>query len=218
MLVAGDAAHVFGLGGSLNAGLLDAMNLGWKLAAQVRGSAPAPLLSTYHAERHAAGRRTLMQTRVQRALSASGEQGEALRELLGELLVYLEPLRHVGELMEGSDVRYEMPAGPAHPHPLLGRFAPDLELEAAGRRTRVAELMRAARPVVLDFTPGGLAGRAAADWAERVPVIVAEPVIKPAPADALLIRPDGYVAWASGPHGADPGLRDALGAWCGSPA
>ncbi len=218
VLLAGDAAHVFGAGGSLNVGLLDALNLGWKLAAQVSGSAPVGVLASYHTERHAAGRQYLMQTRVQKALSGDDEEAEALRDLIGELLTYPDVLRHLGELVEGSAVRYDMPLGRACPHPLTGSFAPDLGLEIAGRKTRVAELMRAGRFVLLDLTSDGRVAATAAAWADPVPIVWAEPLSKPAPADVLLIRPDGYVAWASGPSGVDPaaGLQDALTAWCGA--
>lgn len=218
VLLAGDAAHVFGIGGSLNVGMLDAINLGWKLAAEITGRAPAGLLASYHAERHAAGQRTLMQTRVQRALSARDEGGQALRDLLGELLLYPEAARHVGELIEGSEFRYDMTAGRKAPHPLVGGFVPDLRLTTPdGQRKRVAELMRPAKPVLLDFTENGRAAAAAVSWAGHVSIMVAKPLTKPTPADALLIRPDGYVAWAGG---ARPGDRDALDAalrtWCGS--
>ena len=220
VLLAGDAAHVFGAGGSLNAGLLDALNLGWKLAAEVRGWAPPGLLSSYHAERHAAGRRALLHTRAQRALSERGEAAEALRELVGELLAYPDAQRHVGELVEGSDVRYEMPgAGPSR-HPLVGRLAPDMRLATADGSIRIAELMRAARPVLLDFTTDGRVVPEAAGWEKHVPAMVVELVDGPRAADAMLIRPDGYVAWATGPGAADPAanLTEALAAWCGAPA
>jgi 2-polyprenyl-6-methoxyphenol hydroxylase-like FAD-dependent oxidoreductase len=224
ILLAGDAAHVFGVGGSINAGLLDALNLGWKLAAAVRGSAPDGLLDSYHAERHAAGRRALLQSRAQRELSADSEYARAVRELVGELLAYAEPARHVGELIAGSDVRYDMTApgrtAPAGgPHPLTGRLAPDLSLRAGRRTTRVAELMRAARPVLLDFTSHGRVAAAARDWGGRVTVLTVTPRQQTPPADALLIRPDCYVAWATGPKAADPeaGLADALRTWCGQP-
>ncbi len=217
VLLAGDAAHVFGAGGSLNVGLLDALNLGWKLAAQVSGAAPSGLLATYHAERHAAGRRHLMQTRAQQALSADGDEVQALRDLVGELLAYPDVARHLGELVEGSDVRYDTRADHAPRHPLTGGFVPDIGVAVAGRRTRVAELMRAGGFVLLDFTASGRVGAAAADWSDRVPVVTAVPLTKPAPADGLLIRPDGYVAWAAGPNapGLAAGLTDALAAWCG---
>jgi 2-polyprenyl-6-methoxyphenol hydroxylase-like FAD-dependent oxidoreductase len=227
VLLAGDAAHVFGLGGSLNTGLLDAINLGWKLAATVAAGAPAAVLASYHTERHAAGARALLNSRAQRALGADGEPAAALRELVGELLRYPEPLRHVGELMEGADVRYEMPGADGRPHPLVGRLAPDLRLQLRGgdqsrirrrnRSTSVAELMRAARWVVLDFTPDGRVAARSAAWSGHVSFLVAKQIPEPAIADALLIRPDGYVAWASGPGATDPaaGLSDALTAWCG---
>jgi 2-polyprenyl-6-methoxyphenol hydroxylase-like FAD-dependent oxidoreductase len=225
VLLAGDAAHVFGLGGSLNAGLMDALNLGWKLAAHLRGSAPDGLLDSYDTERRAAGRRALLQTRAQRALSADDEYVRAARELLRELLEYPEPLRHLGELIAGSDVRYDMTAGQPgrptrSPHPLAGLLAPDLRVAADHGSTQVAELMRAARHVLLDFTQDGRVASSAAGWADRVSILIVRPLAGPTPADALLMRPDGYVAWAAGPNAADPaaGLADALGTWCGAPA
>jgi len=245
VLLAGDAAHVFGIGGALNSGLLDAINLGWKLAATVTAGAPDGVLASYHTERHAAGARTLMYSRAQRALGADGEAAAALRELVGELLRYPEPLRHVGELMEGADVRYQMPGSGERPHPLTGRLAPDLRLQVVGghagddsghagddsghagddsgrtgnddRRTSVAELMRPAGWVLLDFTPDGRVAARSAAWHGHVSALIARQLREPPLADALLIRPDGYVAWASGPAEADPaaGLHDALAAWLG---
>ncbi|MGB6458222.1 MAG: FAD-dependent monooxygenase [Streptosporangiaceae bacterium] len=221
ILLAGDAAHVFGVGGSLNAGLLDALNLGWKLAADVRDTAPEGLLDSYHAERHAAGQRALLQTRAQRALSRGDVYAEAARDLLGELLQVPESARHLGELIAGSDVRYDMAgsgqdAPPVRLHPLVGRLAPDLRLDTRDGRVRVAELMRAARPVVLDFTADGRVAAATAEWTGPVTTLVATTRAGPAPADGVLIRPDGYVAWATGPGAADPlaGLTGALQTWC----
>ena len=219
VLLAGDAAHVFGL--ALNAGLLDAVNLGWKLAAQVRGWAPAGLLASYHTERHAAGRRGLLHTRAQRALTGGDEITEAIRDLLGELLTVPGVARHLGELIAGTDIRYDMPGSEAGRHPLTGRLAPDLRLAATDRsRTRIAELMRAAGPLLLDFTLDGRVAPEAAGWQERVPAMVVKQLDGPPAADALLIRPDGYVAWATGPGAADPaaGLRESLTAWCGTSA
>jgi 2-polyprenyl-6-methoxyphenol hydroxylase-like FAD-dependent oxidoreductase len=239
VLLAGDAAHIFGAGGSLNVGLLDAINLGWKLAAQVGGWAPDGLLDSYHAERHLAGRRAVLQTRAQKALSASGEYAEALRDLFGELMQLPEAVRHVGSIMEGSDVRYEMPAGRGRPHPLAGRFAPDLRLD--GGATRVAELVRSARGVLLDLTgsgptadffvpdgggaisgvlmPNDALSRAVSPWRHRITVVAGRPVSEPPPAAAMLIRPDGYVAWAVGADADDvaEGLPDALRTWFGEP-
>jgi 2-polyprenyl-6-methoxyphenol hydroxylase-like FAD-dependent oxidoreductase len=239
VLLAGDAAHIFGAGGSLNVGLLDAINLGWKLAAQAGGWAPDGLLDSYHAERHLAGQRAVLQTRAQKALSASGDYAESLRDLFGELMQLPDAVRHVGSIMEGSDVRYEMPAGRGRPHQLAGRFAPDLRLD--GGATRVAELVRPARGVLLDltgsgptadfFVPGGggaISGvlmpndalsRAVSPWRDRVTVVAGRPVAGPPPADAMLIRPDGYVAWAVGPDADDlaEGLPEALRTWFGEP-
>lgn len=205
VLLAGDAAHLFGNGGSLNAGLLDALNLGWKLAAAVRAAAPAGVLESYHDERHAAGRRILMCTRAQQLLSGPGEGAEAMRELMAELVEYPEPLRHLGTMIQTSDFRY--PTGPStagyRPHPLRGRPAPDITIDTSegGKRTRIAELIRAARPVLLDLSGGDVPEVAAvgAGWRDRVTFVRGRAPAGDAPADAMLIRPDGYVAWAGGP-------------------
>ncbi len=219
VLLAGDAAHIFGAGGSLNAGLLDALNLGWKLAGQIRGWAPDGLLDSYHSERYPAGQRMILQTRAQKALSAAGEYGGALRELVAELLAYADPVRHIGAMIEGSDIRYETPAGGLPPHPLAGWLAPDLRLESSDGRTRVAELTRGAGGVLLDFTANATVAAATAGWPERVSVLTARCLTSPVPADAMLIRPDGYVAWATGPNAPTPvrGLDEALGTWFGQP-
>ena len=238
ILLAGDAAHVFGV--SLNTGLLDAVNLGWKLAAQVQGRAPDGLLGSYHAERHLAGQHAILHTRAQRALTTIGQGGtdepakvspegaEALRELFGDVLQHPGPLqhirellrqpgqlRHIGELIEGSDVRYPMPASDAQPHPLVGKLAPDLQLETRHGRTRVAEFMHAAQGVLLDLTAGSAVAEAAPDQAGLITVITARCLTEPAPAAALLIRPDGHVAWAAGPGTPDPatGMNTALRTW-----
>jgi 2-polyprenyl-6-methoxyphenol hydroxylase-like FAD-dependent oxidoreductase len=243
VLLAGDAAHVFGL--SLNAGLLDAVNLGWKLAAQVQGRAPGSLLESYHAERHLAGQHGIRYTRAQGALTAISEGGkdgpgeasqegaEALRELFGDVLQQPKPLRHIrellrqpgqlrriGELMEGSDVRYPAPADSAPPHPLPGNLAPDLQLETPHGRTRVAELMHPAHGVLLDLTTDSAVAGPASDWPGQLTVITARCLTKPAPAAALLIRPDGHVAWATDPGTPDPaaGLSQALRTWLSPPA
>lgn len=219
VLVAGDAAHLFSAGGSaLNAGMTDAANLAWKLAAELRGWAPPGLLDTYHDERHAAGRRVVMHTLAQGALMAPGDDVDALRELLGELLQCEQPLRHVAELVHGPDVRY----GGSDPadHPLAGRWAPDLPLAGAGGVRRVAELMRGAGPVLLDLAGREAVGAEAGGWRDRVEVVRARS--EGAPADALLIRPDGFVAWAARcgePDAeAERGLRRALASWFGTPA
>jgi 2-polyprenyl-6-methoxyphenol hydroxylase-like FAD-dependent oxidoreductase len=207
VLLLGDAAHVHpAIGGpGLNLGLQDALNLGWKLAAEVHGWAPPGLLDTYQSERHPVGRRVPLHTRAQMTLLSPGEDVTAVREIFGELLDEGIVRRRIAELLAGADVRYDLPGAP---HPLLGRWMPDLPLRTE-RATRVAELMRAGRPVLLDF--GGNLGAAAEPWRDRVDHVQAN-AARP-PAEAVLIRPDGYVAWAGG-----EGLQDALTTWFGSPA
>ena len=204
VLLAGDAAHVHsGIGGpGLNLGMQDVLNLGWKLAATVRGWAPAGLLNTYESERHPVGERVIMQTRAQMALAEPGPNITAVRQLLTELFEYPGTRRHVGELMSGAETSYPTTSA----HPLAGRWLPDLAL---GNGKRVAELMRAARPVLLDL--GGVDVSAAAEWAGRVDVVTTTADLG---AGAVLVRPDGYVAWA-GDDGT--GLRDALHTWFGAP-
>ena len=163
-----------------------------------------------------------MQTRAQRALTGHGEAAGALLELLGELLTLSGVARHLGEVVAGSDLRYDMPGSSAVQHPLAGRLAPDLRLTTPdGGSTRVAELVRAARPLLLDCTSGGrVAAQVAMQSAgpdQPVPGLVVRAEGGRTAADALLIRPDGIVAWASGPGAAEPaaGLADALRAWFG---
>jgi 2-polyprenyl-6-methoxyphenol hydroxylase-like FAD-dependent oxidoreductase len=217
VLLAGDAAHLFPAGGSsLNVGLLDTVNLGWKLAADVHGRAPAGLLDTYHTERHPVAARALMQTRAQAALDrASDEEGVALRELLTELVQFERPLRHLGEMLHGSDIRYPMPGDSSHP--LVGRFVPNLTLTTTAGRTSVANLLHVAKPILLDLANRPDIRDTADGWADRITIHTAH--CDQAPADALLIRPDGHVAWADptdAPEGAArPNLRDALSHWFG---
>ena len=215
VFLVGDAAHVHSAvgGPGLNLGMQDVLNLGWKLAAAVHGTAPEALLDTYEAERRPAGERVIMHSRAQSALLAPGDEVTALRSLVTELLADTSATRRIADLMAGADLHY--PArfdGPAHQ--LTGRWAPDLPLRVDGRGTRLAELLRTARPVLLDLAGRADLTTAATGWADRVDIVSAttpEP-----PADALLVRPDGYVAWA-GERGAE-GLRQALDAWFGAPA
>ncbi|WP_433431518.1 FAD-dependent monooxygenase [Nonomuraea sp. CA-141351] len=189
VFVVGDAAHVHSAMGApgLNLGLQDAANLAWKLAAEVRGWAPPGLLDTYDAERRPAALRVAMHTQAQLALAAPGPEVTALREVFGELLGDDDARRRIASMLAGADLAYRMPA-PAHP--LAGRFLPDLPAEPAAR----------ARPVLLDGT-GGLRVRHG-----RVHVVPVEG------ADAVLVRPDGYVAWAGTP---DETLDEALRTWFG---
>ncbi|WP_328616151.1 FAD-dependent monooxygenase [Amycolatopsis sp. NBC_00355] len=213
VLLVGDAAHVHSaIGGpGLNLGLQDAVNLGWKLAAALGDRAPAGLLDTYEAERRPVAERVVMHSQAQSALIAPGSDVTALRELFGELLRQPSTVQHIADLMSGADIRYE----PATDHPLDGRWAPDLVL-ADGRR--LAELTRTARPLLLDLTPAASLGDELSGWTDRVDVVTGE---ADQDATAMLIRPDGYVAWASG--STDPGdterkaLREAAERWFGSP-
>ncbi|MGW4946015.1 FAD-dependent monooxygenase [Actinoplanes sp. NPDC004185] len=214
VFLAGDAAHVHPSVGApgLNLGLQDAANLGWKLAAQVHGWAPPGLLDSYQAERRPAAERVTMQTQAQLALMSPGPAVTALRQVVGELLDLPGVTGHVAGLLAGSDVAYRMHAGTAHA--VTGRFAPELELRVGSRDTRLAELMRAGRPLLADLTGSGHLTDLIAGWRDRVDVVSAQ--ARTAPAEALLIRPDGYVAWALGPDGTD-GLLDALVTWFGAP-
>jgi 2-polyprenyl-6-methoxyphenol hydroxylase-like FAD-dependent oxidoreductase len=221
VLLAGDAAHIHlpAGGPGLNTGLLDAVNLGWKLAAEVRGWAPPGLLDSYHTERYAEGERVLLHTRAQNALIGSGADGRlaALRDILAQLLSYQQPLRHLLRLMYALDTRYD--TGAADPHPLAGRWVPNLPLTTTTTTTTAtaAELLRPARGILLDLTAAGTFAAAGHGWEDRVDILTAQSPGPPAP--ALLIRPDGYVAWAAAQ---DPlhagGLRRALTTWFGAPA
>ncbi|WP_067666449.1 FAD-dependent monooxygenase [Nocardia miyunensis] len=210
VLLLGDSAHVHSaMGGpGLNLGLQDAFNLGWKLGSVVRGDAPEDLLNTYESERHPVAERVMMHSLSQTALIAPGPEVTALRELFGELMQLPEVANHLANLLAGSDVRYAI----GDDHPLSGRLVPDLTVTTENGPVRVAELLRTARPILLDLSGGAAAH--AREWAERVDIVTA--TADHAPAAALLIRPDGYVAWAATGSEIDAdGLRDALTRWFG---
>ncbi|MFE6857514.1 FAD-dependent monooxygenase [Nocardia sp. NPDC057668] len=219
ILVAGDAAHLFpATGTALNVGMLDTVNLAWKLAADVQGRAPAGLVDTYHDERHLAGARARLQTRAQVALRRGHDPAaDALRTVVQELLTDEQPLERLGNLVGHNDIRYPMPG--ANPHPLAGAFAPDLTLHTEDGVTDVATLMHAARPVLLILTDRPDLHTAASDWRERVEIRTGKTADRPA--DALLIRPDAHVAWAArideSADTAGESLRAALTAWFGTP-
>jgi len=219
ILLAGDAAHQFPATGiGINFGMLDAVNLAWKLAAVIGGWAPSGLLETYHGERHFAGARALLQTQAQVALRRGQDPaGEALRELFQELLADEQPLRRLGALIAGTSIRYPAP-GPGQ-HALTGTFAPDLTLHTDQGATSVADLMHTARPVLLDLAGRPDLRETARDWQDRVDIHTAQ--TGQPPADALLIRPDAHIAWAAAagePAGtATPALREALSRWFGTP-
>lgn len=214
VFLAGDAAHVHSASGGpgLNLGLQDAANLAWKLAAAVQGWAPDDLLDTYETERRALGSRVFMQTQSQTALMAPGSSVTALRDLFGELLERKENLQAVADLMAGADVRYDM-GDPGAPRP-TGWFVPDIRLADGGPDARLAELLRDGRPTLVDLAGDERLRRAVEPWTDRVAYVKATAVDAPAP--ALLIRPDGYVAWSGGASG--EGLTAALRRWFGAAA
>jgi 2-polyprenyl-6-methoxyphenol hydroxylase-like FAD-dependent oxidoreductase len=219
VLLAGDAAHVHSpVGGQgLNTGVQDAVNLGWKLALVVDQAAPESLLDTYQAERHPVAARVLRNTMAQVALMRVDDRIEALRERVSELLSMDEPRKRFAATMSGLDIHYDLGEG----HPLLGRRMPDLDLVTANGPLRVFTLLRAARPVLLNLgEPGGFD---ITPWADRVQLIDARYVgtwelpglgAVQAPS-AVVIRPDGYVAWVG--DLAQLGLPDALTTWFGPP-
>jgi len=219
VLLAGDAAHVHSPDGGqgLQTGVQDAVNLGWKLAQVVNRTSPDGLLDTYHAERHPVAARVLRTTMAHVALRRPDERTEALRETIAELLRADEPRRRFAAMMFGLDIHYELGEG----HPLLGRRMPDLDLVTADGPLRVFTLLHGARPVLLNLgEPGGFD---MTPWADRVQLVDAEyvgtwelPVLGAVTAPtAVLIRPDGYVAWAG--DRTHLGLQDALTTWFGPP-
>jgi len=220
VLLAGDAAHVHPpLGGQgLNIGVQDAVNLGWKLAQVVKRTSPESLLDTYHAERHPVAARALRNTMALVALRRADERSKALGETVSELLDMDEPRRRLAAEMSGLGIHYALGDG----HPLLGRRMPDLELVTAHGPRRVYTLLHEARPVLLNLgEPGGFE---ITPWADRVQRFDAScvgpwdlPALGPVTAPrAVLIRPDGYVAWVG--DVTQPGLADALSTWFGPPS
>ena len=219
VLLAGDAAHVhYPAGGQgLSLGVQDAVNLGWKLAQVVSGSSPEHLLDSYHAERHPVAARALGYTMAQSVLQRRDGRVEALVDVVSELASMDEPRKRLAGMISGLDIRHDLGKG----HPLLGRRMPDLDLISADGPLRAFELLHDARPLLLnlgergefDITP----------WADRVQLIGASyggewelPVIGVVSAPtAVLIRPDGYVAWVG--DGTQAGLPDALASWFGPP-
>ena len=218
VLLAGDAAHVFpATGVGLNVGMTDAVNLAWKLGAEIHGWAPPEMLDTYHSERHYAGARTMMQTQAQVALRRGQDPAaQALRDVFQELLADEQPARRLGALIAGSDLRYPMP-GPGHA--LTGTCAPNLVLRTEQGTTSVAQLMHTARPILLDLAGRPDLREIAGPWQDRVDIRAAG--TEQRPADALLIRPDAHIAWAAAideaAGTAAPALREALCGWFGSP-
>jgi 3-(3-hydroxy-phenyl)propionate hydroxylase len=217
VLLAGDAAHVhYPAGGQgLNIGVQDAVNLGWKLAQVVKGTSPQDLLDTYHAERQPIAARVLRATMAAVALGRPDDRSKALRDIVSELVGMDEPRKHLAGMMSGLDVHYDLGDG----HPLLGRRMPDLDLVTAGGPLRLFALLHRARPVLINFgEPHGFDVTPRADRVQRIDAqyagILELPVIGVVPAPtAVLIRPDGYVAWVG--DGSHMGLPDALVKWFG---
>jgi 3-(3-hydroxy-phenyl)propionate hydroxylase len=220
VLLAGDAAHVHPPQGGqgLNTGVQDAVNLGWKLAQVVSGTSPDSLLDTYHAERHPVAARVLHNTMAQVALTGTDERTKALRDTMTELLSMDEPRKRIAGMICGLDIHYDLGDG----HPLLGRRMPDLDLITADGPLRVFTLLHGARPVLLNLgEPGGFD---LTPWAARVQLVDAAhvgvwelPVLGEVTAPtAVLIRPDGHVAWVGDPT--DPGLPGTVTTWFGPPA
>jgi 2-polyprenyl-6-methoxyphenol hydroxylase-like FAD-dependent oxidoreductase len=219
VLLAGDSAHVhYPAGGQgLSLGVQDAVNLGWKLAQVVKATSPESLLDTYHDERHPVAARALRHTMAQTALQRQDERTKALADVVSELAMMDEPRKQLAGIVSGLDIHYDLGEG----HPLLGRRMPDLDLVTAHGPLRVFELLHDAKAVLLNLgEPGGFN---ITPWADLVQLIDARyegewelPVLGTitAPA-AVLIRPDGYVAWIG--EGTDTGLRDALTTWLGAP-
>ncbi len=219
VLLAGDAAHVHPPTGGqgLNIGVQDAVNLGWKLAQVVRGISPASLLDTYHAERHPVAARVLRSTMAQVALRRPDDRTKAVVDYVSEFLSMDEPRKRLAAEMSGLGVRYDLGEG----HPLLGRRMPDLDLVTADGPLRVFSLLHDARPVLLNLgKPGDID---IGPWADRVQLLDARyagpwelPALGPVTAPAaVLIRPDGYVAWVG--DATRPGRADALTTWFGPP-
>jgi 2-polyprenyl-6-methoxyphenol hydroxylase-like FAD-dependent oxidoreductase len=217
VLLAGDAAHIHSPSGGqgIGLGIQDAVNLGWKLAQVVKGTAPDSLLDSYHAERHPAGARALKHTMAQAIMQKADPRVGALADTLAGLLTIDEARKQVAGLISGLDVRYDFGEG----HPLLGRRMPDLDVVTADGPVRVFGLLHHARAVLLNLgAPGSLHP---GPWADRVQLVDATydggwelPVIGAVSAPAaVLVRPDGHVAWTG--DGTRAGLDEALATWFG---
>jgi 2-polyprenyl-6-methoxyphenol hydroxylase-like FAD-dependent oxidoreductase len=213
----GDAAHVHSpIGGpGLNLGLQDAVNLGWKLAAVAHGRVEPTVLATYESERRPVAERLVMHSRAQLALFRPGPEVTALRELFSELVTDPAVVRRLSDLLSGAETRY---ATGADAHPLVGRWVPDFAVTDGGQTRRVAELARDGRPLLVDLTHSGEVAAAVSNEDDRLTVVAGRPVGE-LPATAVLVRPDGFVAWASSRPQPDADelseLRSALELWFG---
>jgi 2-polyprenyl-6-methoxyphenol hydroxylase-like FAD-dependent oxidoreductase len=214
VFLVGDAAHVHTpMGGpGLNLGLPDAVNLGWKLAAVISGGADPALLDTYQSERRPAAERVIMHSRAQLALVRPGTEITALRDMFSELLQDPSNAKWISDLLSGNDNHY-LPGADAHP--LAGRWVPDFGVTSGGTTRRVAELARSGRPLLIDLTEDASTAGELSDVGQRITTAAGRPVGEVS-ATALLVRPDGYVAWASSAPTPDVGeLRLVLRQWFG---
>jgi bifunctional hydroxylase/dehydrase len=217
VLLAGDSAHVHlpAGGQGMNTSIQDSYNLGWKLASVLRGDAPEALLDTYHTERHEAGSRMLANTQAQSLLVLGGAEVQPLRGVLAELIEYPEVARHLAAKVSGLDIRYDVGGGT---NPVLGRRMPHLPLTAGARPTSSTELLRPGRGVLLDLAGNAVLRRRAQGWRDRVDIVTATagalPALSPlAGTTAVLLRPDGYVAWAA--PDSHQSLSSSLARWFG---
>jgi len=225
VLLAGDAAHIHSPAGGqgIGLGIQDAVNLGWKLAQVVHGTSADSLLDSYHAERHPAGARALAHSMVVSALQRQDPRLVAVRDVLDELVVMDEPRRHMVGVISGLDLRYDLGEG----HPVLGRRMPDLDLRVGEEVVRVYSLLHGARAVLVDLAASGALD--VGPWTDRVQLVEASPadasqaqawelpVVGTVPAPtAVLVRPDGHVAWVG--EGTTAGLEEALTTWFGAPS
>jgi hypothetical protein len=211
VLLAGDAAHIHSpLGGQgLNLGLGDAMNLGWKLAAAIRGKAPVALLDSYGAERHPEGARVLDWSRAQVALIRPTPSTRALATIIRDLIATGDGATYFAEKVWNVSLRYDLGAG----HPLVGRSVPDFVF-SDGPRT--SERLRDGKALLLDFAPDAPLGSVADRWQGRMSYVASEPRDRLG-LSAVLVRPDGVVAWASETAGSEVGLPQAASRWIGEP-
>jgi 2-polyprenyl-6-methoxyphenol hydroxylase-like FAD-dependent oxidoreductase len=208
VLLAGDAAHIHSpLGGQgLNLGLDDAVNLGWKLAATVRGHAPDGLLDTYTAERHPIGARVLDWSRAQVAIMRPDPYSQAIQAVMRDLLATPDAATYVYQRVSGLINRYDL----GSEHPLVGRNAPDFLLEDG---TRLGDLLVDGRGVLLDFGSDQRLHHATMDRRDRIRYVAEPPANDDLGLTAVLVRPDGIVAWAGDPDG----FEEAAARWFGHP-
>lgn len=227
VFLAGDAAHIhlpIGAQG-ISAGVGDAVNLGWKLAATLRGDAPADLLDSYETERRPVGAGIIANTLVQRSLYLGGPESQPLRDVFGDLIAFDEVRRYLVGAVTGLDIVYDMGGvpdmggvrGTGGPPPLLGRRLPVQELIVGDSKVTTHDLLHRGRPLLFDLQDSAGLRLVAAAWAERVDVVTASRHDPGALAASLLVRPDGYVAWVGG-DGETADLATALTRWFGAPA